>query len=312
MTRRFDVVVVGSVNRDYVCRVERLPSPGETVLSAEASVGSGGKGGNQAVAASLLGARTALVARVGRDDEARALMKDLGLAWVDTTEVAATAARTGTAFVWVDRAGENSIVVAPGANLLLEPDTTSRAVRSLIRPPGVLVVQAEIPAAAFDAAVRAAGEAGCRAVANLAPFRPVADDVLALCDPLVVNESEAGALLGRDVRGPDPASGAAAELARRCRSAVVTIGAEGAVVADGRTVERVPAEKVTAVDTTGAGDAFTGALAAALSAERDLVEAVRIGVRAATHSVQRAGAQASFPSGADLGLGPLHKPDRLH
>ncbi|WP_205472179.1 ribokinase [Nocardioides sp. SYSU D00038] len=302
-----DVVVVGSVNRDYVCRVDSLPAPGETVLGGQASVGSGGKGGNQAVAASLLGARTALVARVGRDDDGRAVTRDLAEAWVDTREVLPTATRTGLAFVMVDATGENSIVVAPGANELLEPATTSRAVRELLRPPGVVVTQAEIPEAAFDAAVRAAAETGCRAVVNLAPYRPVAADVLALCDPLVVNESEAGGLLGRRVRGAAAACDAVVDLAARCRSAVVTVGAEGAVVGEGTRVTHVPAHEVPVVDTTGAGDAFTGAVAAALSAGRDLVDAVRLGVRAGSFAVQRPGAQASFARGADLGTGPLRE-----
>ena len=303
----FDVVVVGSVNRDYVCRVDVLPSPGETLLGGEASVGSGGKGGNQAVAASLLGARTALVARVGRDDDSRALANDLAEAWVDTTEMLATSARTGMAFVMVDAHGENSIVVAPGANLLLEADMTARAVRERVAPTGVVVVQAEIPEPAFDAAVRAAGEVGVRAVVNLAPYRPVPVDVLALCDPLVVNESEASGLLGRQVRGREQATQAAGDLAGRARSVVVTVGADGAIVACGDQLDHVPAEAAEVVDTTGAGDAFTGALAAALSAGISLVEAVRIGVRAGTYAVGRPGAQASFARGSALGLSSLHK-----
>ncbi|GAA5145426.1 ribokinase [Nocardioides marinquilinus] len=307
MNRTVDVVVVGSVNRDYVCRVETLPGPGETVLGGEASVGSGGKGGNQAVAASLLGARTALVARVGRDDDARALLKDLADAWVDTTEVLPTAARTGMAFVMVDAGGENSIVVAPGANDLLDGATTSRVAGALLAPPGVLVTQAEVPPEACDAAVRAASARGCRAIVNLAPYRPLADDVLALCDPLVVNESEVSSLLGRRVRGRDEARDAAAALAGRCRSVVITVGADGAVVGEGDRVEHVGAEAVDVVDTTGAGDAFCGALAAALSSGRDLVEAARLGVRAGTFAVRRPGAQASFAHATDLGLGPLHR-----
>jgi ribokinase len=307
VNRQVDVVVVGSVNRDYVCRVDVLPAPGETVLGGEASVGSGGKGGNQAVAASLLGARTAMVARVGRDDDGRALVEDLAGAWVDTTEVVATGVRTGMAFVLVDATGENSIVVAPGANELLEPATTARSVRNMLAPTGVLVVQAEIPEAAFDAAVVAAGEVGCRAVVNLAPYRPVPAEVLALCDPLVVNESEASGLLGREVRGPEQARAAVGDLLDCCRSAVVTVGAQGAVVGATGVLEHVPAEAVQVVDTTGAGDAFTGALAAALSAGRDLVEAVRIGVGAGSYAVGRPGAQASFPSAAALGVGPLHR-----
>jgi ribokinase len=306
-----DVVVVGSVNRDYVCRVEVLPVPGETVLGGQASVGSGGKGGNQAVAASLLGARTALVARVGSDDDGRALVADLAGAWVDTTEVAPLGfVRTGMAFVMVDARGENSIVVAPGANDHLEALTTARAVRELLAPWGVMVTQAEIPEDALVAAVRAAVDLGCRPVVNLAPYRPLDEEVLACCDPLVVNETEAGGVLGREVRGLENAGTAAAELARRARSVVVTVGAAGAVVAERDRVEHVPTEPAHAVDTTGAGDAFTGALAAALSAGLDLVDATRIGVRAGTWAVGRPGAQASFARADELGLGPLHRRDQ--
>jgi ribokinase len=304
----FDVVVVGSVNRDYVCRVDVLPAPGETVLGGEAWVGSGGKGGNQAVAASLLGARTAVVARIGKDDDGRALLADLASAWVDTAEVVLlNDVRTGMAFVMVDARGENSIVVAPGANDLLEARTTSRAVRRLLGPAGVMVTQAEIPVAAFSAAIAAAAEVGCRAVVNLAPYRPMDDGLLAHCDPLVVNESEVSGLLGREVCGVEQAREAARELSGRVRSVVVTVGAAGAVVARGDAVDHVPAEPAEAVDTTGAGDAFTGALAAALSAGRPLVEAVEIGVRAGTYAVARPGAQASFATASALGLGSLHK-----
>jgi ribokinase len=253
-----------------------------------------------------MGARTAIVARVGRDDDGRALAKDLAQSWVDTTELVATSTRTGMAFVMVDATGENSIVVAPGANELLEAATTSRAVRELVAPHGVVVTQAEIPVPAFEAAIRAAGEVGARAVVNLAPYRPVPDDLLALCDPLVVNESEASGVLGRPVHGLEQARAAATELLSRCRSVVVTVGAAGAVVGSAGGVEHVSADAVEVVDTTGAGDAFTGALAAALSAGTGLVDAVRIGVRAGTYAVGRPGAQASFARAAELGVGRLH------
>jgi ribokinase len=303
VTRSADVVVVGSVNRDYVCRVDSLPAPGETVLGGEVSVGAGGKGGNQAVAASLLGARTALIARVGRDADGQALVDGLVSAGVDVDDVAAIETRTGLAFVLVDAYGENSIVVAPGANERLEPDAVAAAVRRLLTPRGgVLVTQAEIPAETSAAAIEAAVEVGRLVVVNLAPYRPIDEALLARCDPLVVNEAEAGGLLAREVRGADQARAAAAELAGRAQSAVVTVGPEGAAVARGDWVEQVPVEPVDAVDTTGAGDAFTGALAAALSADFDLLEAVRVGVRAGAYSVARAGAQASFSTAADLGF----------
>ena len=172
MSRTVDVVVVGSVNRDYVCRVPVLPRPGETVLGGEASVGSGGKGGNQAVAASLLGGRTAIVARVGRDDDGRALAKDLAEAWVDTTELVATSTRTGLAFVLLDAAGENSIVVAPGAN-----GDVSVAVAdgwaAVLAHADVVVLSLEIPLATVEHVVARAVTDGVRVVLNPSPVAPL-------------------------------------------------------------------------------------------------------------------------------------------
>ena len=300
---RPQVVVVGSLNRDYVCRVDTLPSAGQTVVGDEAVVGSGGKGANQAVAAGLLGAATAMVGRVGDDEDGRALLDGLRAAGVDTTGVGVLPdVRTGMAFVLVAADGENCIAVAPGANSRLDADEAVTAVRDLLAPPAVLVTQAEIPETTFSAVVEAAAERGCRAVVNLAPYRPVPVPVLALCDPLVVNESEACALLNREVHGADDAVGAAEELLGRCRSVVVTVGGEGAVVGGPEGVERVPAPTVEVADTTGAGDAFTGALAAALSRGEPLAAAARLGVRAGAWSVSRAGAQASYARACDLGL----------
>ncbi len=285
------VVVVGSLNRDYVCRVDRLPAPGQTLIGAEASVGSGGKGGNQAVAAARAGARTAMVGCVGEDADGRALLSDLAGAGVDAAAVRSLPdVRTGMAFVFVAPDGENSIVVAPGANGRVSAADAVPTVRALLRPPAVLVTQAEIPGDTVEAVVATAGGQGCRAVVNLAPYRPVSDTLLQACDPLVVNESEAGLLLGRAVHGTAEAADAALELLERTPSVVVTVGAEGAVVADRGGLEHVAAVPVEVVDTTGAGDAFTGALAAALSRGEELPAAVRLGTRAAAACVARAGA----------------------
>jgi ribokinase len=298
-----DVVVVGSVNRDYVCQVDALPQPGQTVLGGEVTVGSGGKGGNQAAAAALLGGRTQMVAKVGDDVDGVALVNDLMTAGVDTAEIEVLAdIRTGTAFVLVAADGENSIVVAPGANGRLTGTETVATLRRVLRAPAVLVTQAEIPDDALHAAISTAAELGCRAIVNLAPFRPLPGEQLAHCDPLVVNESEASDLLGTDVRGVDSATTAAHELLARARSVVITIGAEGAIAAADGVVTHVPTEPTRVVDTTGAGDAFTGALAVALSRGADLEAAVRLGVRVGSYAVARPGAQASYPTAADLGL----------
>ncbi len=294
--RRPVVVVVGSVNRDYVCRVTSLPAPGETVLGAELSMGSGGKGGNQAVAAALMGATTALVACVGADPDGRALLADLEAAGVDVEDVASVAgAQSGAAFVMVADDGENCIVVAPGANSRLDAEVVEHALERRLRRDDVVVVQAEIPSASVEAAAGVAERLGARFVLNLAPYREVPAALLRQCDPLVVNETEARALLGLHTDGsPDSSADAesmAEQLGGRTRSAVITLGAAGAVVAAEGAIRSVPAERVTVVDTTGAGDAFVGALAASLSHGDSIASATLQGVRAGSQAVTRRGAQ---------------------
>ncbi|MGI8699663.1 MAG: ribokinase [Nocardioidaceae bacterium] len=295
------VVVVGSVNRDYVCRVATVPRPGETLLGADLSLGSGGKGGNQAVAAALLGAPTSIVARVGDDADGRALLADLETAGVDVSGVSTSPdAPTGVAFVMVADDGENAIVVAPGANGELDAGAVTAALKGRLAAGDVLVMQGEIPLSGIEAAADKAERLGARVVLNLAPYRELPEALLGLCDPLVVNEGEALALL--DIAAEDVVD--SADLAIRvggwARSAVVTLGAAGAVVAEGYDTEEIPAGPMTVVDTTGAGDAFTGALAAALCDGADLATAARRGAAAGSYAVGRAGAQASCPRREDL------------
>jgi ribokinase len=301
------VVVVGSVNRDYVCNVSELPRPGETVISGDFFLSSGGKGANQAVAAARMGVSTALVGCVGDDADGRAVQDDLQASGVDTADVDTLAeVRTGAAFVMVAADGENFIVVAPGANDRLDAHRTRAALGRRLRPGDVLVTQAEIPLESLVSAVTQADALGCRVVLNLAPYRLVPEDVLRRCDPLVVNEGEAAALLEETAGGPaQDTTARASQLGRLARSAVMTLGAEGAMVVHGDAVEQVPAESVPVVDTTGAGDAFTGALAASLCRGEDLLGAVRLGVAAAGYAVGRAGAQPSFPHAVDLSAGHL-------
>ena len=301
MTVRPAVVVVGSLNRDYVSLVETLPRPGQTVLAEGASVGAGGKGGNQAVAASLTGARTVMVGNVGDDENGRALLAGLEAASVDTSRVELLPdVLTGMAFVVVGSDGENCIIVAPGANGLADPDGVTRRLSPLLGPDTVVVTQAEIPVETVEAVVTASTAHGCRLVLNLAPFRPLAARFLAPCDPLVLNETEAAALVGREVDGVEAALVAARELQGTSRSVVVTLGPQGAVVAAEGVLAHIPADPAPVVDTTGAGDAFTGAMASSLSRGDDLESAVRFGVKAGSYAVGRLGAQASYPTLADL------------
>ncbi|MDX3104466.1 ribokinase [Nonomuraea angiospora] len=287
-----DVVVVGSANADLVVQVERHPAPGETVLGSQLAVHPGGKGANQAVAAARLGARVALLGRVGADGHGRLLRESLERDGVDLGHLRDTAAASGIAMIAVGPRGDNSIIVAPGANARLTEGDVLDAV-PLLRSAPVVSLQLEIPLPAVLAAARLAR----RAVLNLSPAVAVPDELLALCDPLVVNEHEAALLLGAP---GEPERQARELLARGPRSVVITLGADGAVVAEDGVVQAVPSPRVAAVDTTGAGDAFTGALAWRLAAGEPLTEAAAFAARVGAAAVRRPGAQDSYPTLAEV------------
>ncbi|MER8028410.1 ribokinase [Streptomyces bauhiniae] len=292
----YDLLVVGSANADLVVGVERRPGAGETVLGGDLAVHPGGKGANQAVAAARLGARTALLARVGDDGHGRLLLDSLRSAGVDTAAVLTGGAPTGVALITVDPSGDNSIVVSPGANArLTEGDVRAE----LLGAARVVSAQLEIPPATVAAVVRALPES-TRFVLNPSPPRPLPAGVLAACDPLVVNEHEARVLLGDGETGDDPADWARRLLALGPRSVVVTLGAKGALVCDASGVRAVPSVAVAAVDTTGAGDAFTAALAWRLGAGEDLPVAAAYAARVGAAAVTRRGAQESYPTAAEV------------
>ncbi|MGW5333478.1 ribokinase [Streptomyces bauhiniae] len=295
----YDLLVVGSANADLVVGVERRPGAGETVLGGDLAVHPGGKGANQAVAAARLGARTALLARVGDDGHGRLLRDSLRSAGVDTAAVLTGGAPTGVALITVDPSGDNSIVVSPGANARLTEGDVRAEVLGAAR---VVSAQLEIPLETVAAVVRALPE-GTRFVLNPSPPRPLPDEVLAACDPLVVNEHEARVLLGdgeTGATGDDPADRARRLLALGPRSVVVTLGAKGALVCDASGVRAVPSVAVAAVDTTGAGDAFTAALAWRLGAGEELPVAAAYAARVGAAAVTRRGAQESYPTAAEV------------
>lgn len=296
---RYDLLVVGSANADLVVGVERRPAAGETVLGSDLAVHPGGKGGNQAVAAARLGARTALLARVGDDAHGRLLLESQRAAGVETAGVLVGGAPTGVALITVDPSGDNSIVVSPGANARLTPEDI-RAAGALFGAARVVSVQLEIPLETV-AEVAGAMSPGSRLVLNPSPPAPLPGHVLGACDPLVVNEHEARYMLGESA-GSTPVEWARALLALGPRSVVVTLGAAGALVADGRTGDVVPVAslKVEAVDTTGAGDAFTAALAWRLGLGEELTEAAAFAVRVGAAAVTRRGAQESFPTADEV------------
>jgi ribokinase len=294
----YDLLVVGSANADLVIGVERRPGPGETVLGSDLAVHPGGKGANQAVAAARLGARTALLARVGDDAHGRLLLDAQRAAGVDTVGVLVGGAPTGVALITVDPSGDNSIVVSPGANGKLTP-ADIRAAGSLFHASRVVSAQLEIPLETVVEVVRTLPP-GTRFVLNPSPPRPLPQEVLAACDPLIVNEHEARVLLGEAGLSDVPEDWARLLLARGPRSVVVTLGARGALVASAEGVARVPSVRVEAVDTTGAGDAFTAALAWRLGSGESLADAAAYAARVGAAAVTRAGAQESYPTAAEV------------
>ena len=268
------LTVVGSINLDLVARCDRLPQPGETVTGADFERVPGGKGANQAVAAARLGAVVRIIARVGDDPFAEEALAGLREAGVDIGSVGRATAPTGVALILVDRAGENVIVVAPGAN-----GTLTAAEVGSVNADAVLC-QLEIPDEAIAAAARAASGLFCL---NAAPARPVPVEVLGRADLVVVNRYELEAL-------PEAP-----------RLAALTLGADGAVLLeDGDEVARASPPRVDAVDGTAAGDAFTACLLVSLLEGRDREEALGRACAAGALAASRPGAQPSLPTAAEV------------
>jgi ribokinase len=292
-----DVFVVGSINQDFVLGVERRPAPGETVTDARLATHNGGKGANQAAAAALLGASVTFLGRVGDDGFGEPLVRSLADKGVDTGLVQQIpGSSTGTAFITVTPDGENAITVAPGANRRLSADDVDAASES-IEEAQVLVAQMEVPPEVVVRAVEVAARSGTRALLNLAPPFEVPRTLLEKLDPLVLNEHEAAFLLGEGVEGVDGALDAAPRLlSLGPRSVVVTVGEDGAVFSDGESMRHLAAPGVEVVDTTGAGDAFVGALAARLADDAPPGDAIAYAVRAGAAAVTKEGAQEALPT----------------
>jgi len=310
------VVVVGAVNVDLVVVAQRLPGPGETVTGGDVALHHGGKGGNQAVAAARLGALVAFVGAVGTDDFGAAARAALAAEGIDVTHLAAAARPTGVALIVVDERAENLIAVAPGANASMSAASVGAALAALAIGPGdVVLASREIPPDAVRAALATARGAGAVAVLNPAPADGLDVATIALADVMTPNEAELALLapaVGAKAAGADAQAGlGAADVeanARRLladghsgRAVVVTLGAAGALAVPARgTAIRFPAVRVAPLDTTGAGDAFSGALAVGLAAGLPLTEAVGRAVAAAGLSTTRAGARGGMPTAAEL------------
>jgi ribokinase len=296
------VVVVGSLNMDFVVSVERLPAPGETVLGRGFQMIPGGKGANQACAAGKLGGGAVavrMVGRVGYDVFADHLRASLSAAGVDVAAVHGSRAQpTGVALIWVDRAGQNSIVVASGANQeLASADVES--MRKVFRGASLALFQLETPLDTVEAALELARAEGLRTILDPAPARKLSAGLLSQVDIVTPNESEALTLLGRP-----PARVALDEapvLAQSVRSlgpatVILKLGDRGCYLLDGSTARHFPAFPVEARDATAAGDVFNGALAVALAEGRGMEDAIRFANAAAAISVTRLGAQSSIPA----------------
>ncbi len=295
------IVVVGSSNTDLVVKLPRLPRPGETIIGGTFSMSAGGKGANQAVAASRAGGDVTFIAKVGNDHFGTQALGGFKSANLDTQFVdVMPSTASGIGLIFVDQNGENCIGVASGANSALLPADVEKA-GTVIASADVLLLQLEIPLATVEAAVRIASKAGVRVLLNPAPARDLDPTLLRQISVITPNESEVGVLTGVRISDGTSVSTAASVLHNQGIPAVViTLGPRGAYLSDADGIKFVAPFRVEAVDTTAAGDVFSGALAVALGERAALREAVRFASAAAALSVTRLGAQPSAPTREEI------------
>jgi ribokinase len=286
------VVVAGSINVDLSIRVPRVPQSGETLLAtSNVTRRPGGKGANQAIAASRFGAQVHFIGCVGDDQDGRHSVESLSHAGIDTTGVHTVSVPTGVAFVMVLPAGDNFIVVSPGANHSLSPELLVQSLDAYER--AIVLMQGETPAESVSAlASHATERPNLRVVLNLAPWRELGPKTLATCDPIIVNQVEASQMTGEAVDTVDDGVRVAKTIGQLARSCVITMGEKGACFFDGDQGGHIAAPAVgKVIDTTGAGDGFVGALAASLSRSEPLNKAVADGVVAGASAITFEGAQ---------------------
>ncbi|MDT8998854.1 ribokinase [Paucibacter sp. APW11] len=296
------VVVVGSINMDMVSRSPRLPAPGETLVGESFAMAPGGKGANQAVAAARLGAQVSFVSRVGTQAYGAELLANLEREGIATEATARDAAALpGIAVIMVaSDGGENSIVYVPGSNAQLSAADIDAAAATL-RGARVVVAQLEVPQPAIARAFALAREAGATTILNAAPALALTPELRGQADWLVVNEGEAGLLSGLPVDTAAQLEAAAEALrAQGFAQVVITLGGEGLLLCAAGGISRLPAARVTALDTVGAGDTFVGGLATGLAEGMPPEQALRLGQAAAAVAVSRIGVQTAMPRRAEL------------
>jgi ribokinase len=296
------IVAVGSINTDLVVRVDRFPVPGETLYGRDFATHAGGKGANQAAAAARLGAPVSMLGAVGDDANSAERLDDLRAAGVDVAPVLVRSDTPGgIALIQVDGEGQNQIVIVPGANGTVTPQDVRNEMPSIANKGDLLLAQLELPLETVRASLEIARSTGVRTIVNTAPFVEGTAELLPLIDFLVVNEIEAGQLLGRGPVSLHQADQAARDLHSHGPEVIfITLGAAGAVIFDGQESTKISAPSVNVVDTTGAGDASVGAFAMALSEGMQLRQAAQLAVLAGSFAVQRHGAQSSQPTRQEL------------
>jgi ribokinase len=298
---RQSIVVVGSSNTDMVIKAGHLPAAGETIIGGTFFMNPGGKGANQAVAAARLGGTVTFIAKIGNDIFGRHAVQLFEEQKIDVSYILSdTEHPSGIALITVDKNAENCIVVAPGSNEFLSPNDLVAAI-PVIEKAGILLIQLEIPLATVEYVVATAAKTGTRVILNPAPACQLPDSLLINISIITPNRREAEMISGIKITNMDSAKEAAKIIKHRgVETVIITLGVEGALVLSDGNFTEVPAFPVNAVDTTGAGDIFNGALAVAISEGRDLFAATEFACKASAICVSRLGAQSSAPNKSEV------------